>query len=197
MPSAAAPTADDSQPPSKPQAPPPAEPGCDKEKTPAPCPPVSKLTSKQTLYKVISLVGCIGGDITASAPPEKFTCELMALSQGKKDDIFGKKDWYPAGQAAANGNWTEISTAILNAVKGKPPQTAAWHSPSVGLRAEIPAGDPSCPEGQYVILMFFNESNLQLYFKGCLIGECPIYDNDKWSDILANTGITPQSTPSK
>jgi hypothetical protein len=166
-------------------------PKCAEPKPPAPCSPDSKLTDMQTPYKVISLVGCIGVQMNAPKPSKDFTCDLMAVSPGEKDDVFGKKDWYPTGHAAVKTNWPQVSTAILAAVNGKPLQGPSPGSQTVGLRATIPAGNASCPEGQYVIVMDFKTSHLELYFEQCLIGQCPINDNENWTNILTATGVAP------
>jgi hypothetical protein len=185
----------------KPEPSPADKPKCDEPTSPAASQPASMLTPDQTRFKVISVVGCIGVDINAQTPPKGFKCELMKVKASKTADVFGNVDWYPDGKAAelTADQWKVVSTAILSAVNDPPPNPTTWHSPFVAVRAEIPAGDASCVPGQYVILMSFDGKWLQLYFKGSLIGKCAINDNDRWSDILTNAGIslTPQSSSTK
>jgi hypothetical protein len=146
----------------------------------APSSPV-KVTAKQ----IDTILRCI--DELFEANPKFQKCELMRVNPKQADTVFGKA-WEPQGKAKplTKKLWAGMHNEIYNAVHQNP-QVAASYSPPVGFRVAI--SGTSCLPGEYVMLMFFERGVMELYFNGKPVGECPIYDDQRWEKILTQDGI--------
>lgn len=160
------------------------------------------LNPTQVAYKVKAIRDLLGVEFNYTPLRKGFKCELMQVDPKPVEDVFGKKDWVPAGPAAELNadNWKDVTDAIVKAMND-PEQHQLPQSPIVALRVTIPAENGS-PAVQYVILMIFSQKKMQLYRNVKqnvkLLGTHAIQDNGKWAATLNALGAapTPKTSPS-
>jgi len=171
---------------------PPTQPACDAAAATAASRPTPNVTAEQ-------IIALVDAGFQAHPQPAGFKCELIALNPKQISDVFGNKDWVALGKADVSASlWKKVvRPAIGAALSDSPPKKILWYSPATGLGVTVPNAT-STPD-QYVMLMFFEEDSMKLYWNGHQInGTRPINDNRPWRDILMNAGIslTSQSSSS-